>query len=120
MSKILVVDDDHVSQRILGYTLKKAGHNIIIAFNGQEALNQLSQNMVDLVITDLSMPGMDGFELITLLRSDVRYQNLPVVMLTSSGQDEDREIARQKGITHFLTKPASSQELLGIVKRLLP
>jgi CheY-like chemotaxis protein len=120
MATILVVDDNAVSQRMLGYTLHKNGHTVIIASNGVQALERLAENAaVDLVMTDIAMPEMDGIELIERIRAQAQYHALPIIVLTASGMDDDRILARQVGVTDFLTKPASSRELIETVARYL-
>jgi CheY-like chemotaxis protein len=119
MATILVVDDNAVNLRMMGYTLQKNGHTIITALNGREALDRLNETFVDLVLTDLTMPEMDGLTLLMHVRADQRYGHLPVIMLTASGQDEDRHTAREAGANEFLTKPTSSRELADTVNRLL-
>lgn len=119
MATILVVDDYPVIQRILSLTLQINNHDVLTAGNGLEALDILSHSHVDLIITDVSMPEMDGLALLSHLRSTEPYQQLPVIVLTAIGQDEVREVAAQKGASGFLTKPTSSQELIEIVRNYL-
>jgi two-component system, chemotaxis family, chemotaxis protein CheY len=119
MAVIMVVDDDSIGQRMLGYTLQKNGHRVVQAMNGVQALERLAETAVDLIITDLNMPEMDGPTLLKQLRADDRYKDLPIVMLTASGQDHDRVEARAAGATDFLTKPTSSRELIETVSRIL-
>jgi CheY-like chemotaxis protein len=120
MATILIVEDHPVTQRVLTYTLQKLGHGVILAVNGREALDRLAETPVDLVISDIAMPEMDGMTLLKHMRADVRYQALPVVVLTASGQDHDLHEARAAGANAFLTKPTSSRELAETVGRLLP
>jgi CheY-like chemotaxis protein len=115
MATILIVEDYPVTQRVLSLTLKNNGHDAVIAGNGIEALERLAEISVDMALVDIAMPEMDGIELLHRLRSDARYQSLPVVMLTASGQDEDRSMALAAGANGFLTKPASSRELIDTV-----
>lgn len=119
MATILVVEDHDVTRRVLSYTLKKDGHTVITAENGLDALDQLAETAVDLAIVDIAMPKMNGIALLRNLRADDNYHNLPIVMLTASGDDEDRLIARDEGANDFLTKPASSRELTATVNRVL-
>ncbi|MCA0457390.1 MAG: response regulator [Chloroflexi bacterium] len=117
MAKILIVEDYPVTQRVLSLTLKNSGHEVQIANHGLEALQQLDSGSVDLALVDIAMPEMDGLELLRHLRNDARYQELPVIMLTASGQDEDRAIALTIGADGFLSKPTSSRELLDTINR---
>ena len=119
MATILIVDDSPVSQRLLGYTLQRCGHEIVMAAHGREAIELLADRPIDLVISDLAMPEVDGLTLLRLIRADGRYQDLPIVMLTASGQDQDRLSAQGAGASDFLTKPTSSRELIETVGRLV-
>jgi CheY-like chemotaxis protein len=119
MATILVVDDDRISRRVLGYTLKQNGHVVEPAEHGGHALERLAEQSFDLVIADLSMPVMDGLTLLQRLRADDRYKQLPVIMLTASGQDEAYAAAGVAGASDCLTKPVGSRELVDVVARLL-
>jgi CheY-like chemotaxis protein len=116
---ILVVDDYAVSQRLLRQILQKGGYQVAIAEDGYRALAQIEANAFDLVVLDVSMPRMDGMQVLTKLRSDERFKNLPVIMLTASGDDQIRENAKKVGANAFLTKPSSSSEVLSTIKMLL-
>ncbi len=116
MATILIVDDSPTVRRMLEFTLRKQGYTVLAAMNGLEALAKLAETAVDLVITDVSMPELDGISLLRQIRADARWHTLPVVMLTVSGQVEDQMEAQQHGANGFLTKPASSSELLGTVR----
>ena len=119
MQTILVVDDSSVIRRILSHTLKRNGYTAITATNGYEALDVLRQTSVDLVIADLAMPEMDGLTLLRLLRADADLCMIRLIMLTTSGQDHDRQEAQAAGVNDFLTKPTSSRDLLATVSRIL-
>lgn len=121
MSKecILIVDDEPNNQRILSYTLNKAGYETIVAGDGEAALELFAENDFHLAILDVSMPVMDGITLLQRLRAMSQYAYLPVVILTGSGDDDERVRAEQIGIQGFLTKPVSSKMVLEIVASLL-
>jgi CheY-like chemotaxis protein len=119
MAHILIADDSLIIQRILSLTLRRAGYEVLIADDGQIALEMLASGPVDVLIADLSMPEVDGIELLRRVRADLRHAVLPVVMLTASGQEHDREVASAVGASAFLTRPASSSELLATLERLL-
>jgi two-component system chemotaxis response regulator CheY len=99
--------------------LQNLGYRVVQALNGHEALAALAQAPVDLVVTDLAMPEMDGIALVRALRADARYRHLPVIMLTSSGLEADVQPAEIEGVDRFLTKPVSSHELREMVTGLL-
>ena len=117
MSIILIVYDSPIVRRTLGFTLKKSGYTVLEAAHGADALDKLAKTAVDLVISDMTMPEVDGLTLLQRLRADKRYKNLPVVMHTASGQNQDRLRAEQEGADGFLTKPASSRELIAIASQ---
>jgi CheY-like chemotaxis protein len=119
MAVILIVEDYPVTQRVLSLTLKNNGHEAVVAANGLEALERLAETPFDLALVDIAMPEMDGIELLRHLRDDARYQSLPIIMLTASGQDDDRSMALSMGANGFLTKPASSRELIETVTQFI-
>lgn len=119
MASILIVDDYTVTQRVISYLLQKNGHSVAIASNGSEALVKLANTLYDLAIIDVAMPGMDGLTLLRHIRADTGLNSLPIIMLTASGDDQHRVAATSAGVEAFLTKPASSRELLGTVNRCL-
>ena len=118
-TRILVVDDEPNNQRILNYTLNKAGYETLTAGNGEAALNLLHEKSADLAILDVAMPGMDGITLLHHIRTIQQYENLPVIILTGSGDDSERIRAEEAGVQSFLTKPASSKTILDTVNHLL-
>lgn len=117
--KILIVDDEPNNQRILTYTLNKAGYESIALGNGNNTLQWIQTNAPDLAILDVSMPDMDGITLLQHIRAMPQYSCLPVVILTGSGDDEERLRAEKLGIQGFLTKPTSSKTVLGLISNLL-
>jgi CheY-like chemotaxis protein len=119
MATILVVDDSSVSRYLLSYTLSRAGHNVITLACGFEALGKLATEAIDLVIADLQMPGMDGITLTSQIRGSAGTSQVKLLMLTASGKEQDREAAQAAGVNDFLTKPASSRDLVAAVEHLL-
>ncbi len=119
MATILVVDDNAVSQRLLAHTLRKYNHTVLTVSSAAAALGELNTQSFDLVITDLAMPEMDGIALLKTIHAETRWLNLPVIMLTASGEDHDRLVAREAGAAGFLTKPTSSNELVETVNQCL-
>lgn len=119
MATILATDDDPIIQRILGHTLKKEGHTVILASHGFEALDLLAENTVDLIIIDLLMPHMDGLTLLNRIRNHQTCGNLPVIMLTAKGMDSAQLMNNPDRIDALLNKPTSSRELVETVNHLL-
>ncbi|TEU15444.1 MAG: response regulator [Anaerolineales bacterium] len=115
--KILVVDDDSFILRLVSYILETEGYTVVTAADGREALGLLAEHQPDLVICDISMPELDGFATIEAIRADPETQELPVIMLTSRGQERDMQRAREVSADDYLTKPFSSSQVLESVAR---
>lgn len=116
-TRILVVDDEPHMARLASYVLEKAGYEVRQANGGLEALACLEAEEPDLVLCDIMMPDMDGFELVCTIRADLRWRHLPVIMLTALGQESDLNRAKEAGANGYLTKPFSSSQILSEVRR---
>ncbi|MEB3211203.1 MAG: response regulator [Leptolyngbyaceae bacterium] len=117
---ILVVDDAVTIRRTLSLSLSRAGFRVLQARDGREALDQLQQtSSVNLVICDIEMPNMNGFEFLTHRRQDRELAGIPTVMLTSRGNDKHRWLAKQLGATAYFTKPYLEQEFLSTIKDMI-
>ena len=119
MTHILIVDDDTNNQRILSYTLRKAGYEVSVAGNGAEGLTALSGCLIDLAIIDLAMPVMDGLTMLRSMRNGPSPCDIPVIMLTASGDDSVRTAVEAESVNGYLTKPSSSRILLEKIKQIL-
>ncbi len=115
MAKILIVDDTVITHRLLDLMLSQDHHISFSAHNGLEAKALLSETRFDMVITDINMPYMDGLALLDWVREQGRFQELPVIVLTASGQEQIKESAVSRGATGFLNQPFSSWELKKMV-----
>jgi chemotaxis family two-component system sensor histidine kinase/response regulator PixL len=113
---ILVIDDSLTARQTLALTLEKAGHHVLQARDGREALAQLHQTPVQAVFCDVEMPVMNGFEFLEQCRKDYPKADLPVIMLTSRSGDKHRQIAELMGASAYLTKPYLEQDLLGTLQ----
>jgi two-component system chemotaxis response regulator CheY len=120
MANILVVDDAYANHRLIGIMLKRNSHTITSAYNGLEALNYLVNSQVDMLITDINMPIMDGLTLLEHLRADGKHHDMPVIVITASGQEYLQRMAAERGASAFLTQPFSSWELNRAVSDCLP
>jgi two-component system, chemotaxis family, chemotaxis protein CheY len=118
MSTILIVDDDQACQRLSSFILA-ADHTVITADDGSQALDRLAHSPVDLVITDLAMPVMDGLALLRHVRATLHYASLPVIVMTSSTHEQDHRRVCEAGADAFMPKPAEPDDLLGLVRDLL-
>ncbi|NCO34227.1 MAG: two-component system response regulator [Armatimonadetes bacterium CG2_30_59_28] len=117
--KILVTDDEMPVVRIIKTNLELEGFQVVTAFNGEEALSQVQTEKPDLVILDVMMPKMDGWEVLARLKGDPATEDLPVVMLTALSQIEDMDRGARLGNDCYLTKPFDPTELISMVRRLL-
>ena len=117
---VLAVDDSKTMRDMVTFTLKEAGYNALEAEDGKAALNVLSGNAVDAVITDLNMPNMNGFELIRALRSDPKHKFTPILMLTTEGDDTKKQEGKSAGATGWLVKPFNPQKLVEVIKKVCP
>jgi two-component system, chemotaxis family, chemotaxis protein CheY len=119
MSKILVVDDSVTMRQMIAFTLEKAGHEVELADNGNTALIACDKERFDLVITDINMPGMGGFELIKELRMRQATRTKPILVLTTEGDAEKKAAGRAAGATGWIVKPFNPQALLDVLPRVL-
>ena len=117
--KILVVDDCDTTRKLLSYIIRERGYKIISATNGIEALEVMATNSVDLIVTDLNMPQMDGYELSKSLRAQDTTREIPIIMVTTEAGDADRKAGLEAGGTTYLSKPISPQRLLYEIEKLI-
>lgn len=119
--KVLVVDDSPTIIKFVAFSLKSNGFEVISAADGMDALEKLShlEAGVDLVITDLNMPNVDGYELIATLRQNPRFRKLPIIILSSEQSEQDKVKGRQAGADAYLVKPFKSTALLETIGKLL-
>jgi two-component system, chemotaxis family, chemotaxis protein CheY len=119
MSTILIVDDYAPNHRLMSFVLEQHGYAVAAASNGQQALERMESATVDLVLTDLSMPKMDGLALASAIRADSRYAGIPIIIVTASTREQDQARASGIGANAFLTKPVDSTDLVHEVDRLI-
>jgi chemotaxis family two-component system sensor histidine kinase/response regulator PixL len=117
---VLVVDDAVALRRTLALTLERAGCRVLQARDGREAIEQLQQSpSVNLVVCDIEMPNMNGFEFLSCRRQDLKISKIPVVMLTSRSNDKHRWLAMQLGATAYFTKPYLEQDFVAAIKQII-
>ncbi|MBB6051485.1 response regulator transcription factor [Armatimonas rosea] len=119
MARILAVDDEPNIVRLIQVNLERMGYTVETANNGVQALEKIRANRPDLVVSDVMMPEMDGFELLSSIRRDPALETLPVIMLTAKTQDKDVLSGYSRGADMYLTKPFNPMELISFVKRIL-
>jgi chemosensory pili system protein ChpA (sensor histidine kinase/response regulator) len=113
---VLVVDDSITVRRVTQRLLKREGYRVTMAADGLQALEKLQEELPAVVLSDIEMPRMDGFDLARNIRGDERLRGLPIIMITSRIAEKHREHAKELGVDHYLGKPYSEDELLGLVR----
>lgn len=117
--KILVVDDERSIVRLVQINLERQGYEVVTAYDGKEALDKVESERPDMLVLDVMMPFMDGFEVLEAMKKDPRNRDIPIIMLTAKAQDADVYQGWAKGVHSYLTKPFNPMELLSFVKRIL-
>lgn len=121
MSKTaLVVDDSATIRKMLSLALEKVGFEALTGGDGEQGLAQLTGQRVDLIITDLNMPVMDGLAFIRAVRAREEYQNVPILMLTTESQVDVKAAGREAGATGWLVKPFNAEMLLQVIRKVVP
>ncbi|MCE5281649.1 MAG: response regulator [Deltaproteobacteria bacterium] len=120
MGKIIMTVDDSASVRqMVGFTLRDAGYEVMEASDGRDALAKLNGKTVQMVITDLNMPNLDGIGLIKFLRGSAAYKFIPIIMLTTESQTDKKQEGKAAGATGWIVKPFKPDQLLAVVRKVL-
>ncbi len=114
---ILVVDDSPTIRKLVGATLKKRHYQVIAAADGMEALSKLNDELPDLILLDITMPRMDGYQLCKIIRGNKETKDIPVIMLSGKDGFFDKVRGRMAGSTEYMTKPFKPKMLLQMVKK---
>ena len=112
---VMIVDDSLTVRKIAGRLLSREGYHVVTAKDGVDALEQLLDVVPDVMLVDIEMPRMDGFDLTRNVRADARLKNVPIIMITSRTAEKHRSYAREIGVNHYLGKPYQEDELLGLI-----
>ncbi len=118
-TKILIIEDEKDIVELLFYNLRKESFEVDFAYNGEEGLTKIRNNSYDLVILDLMLPGIGGFELCKILREDPKTSHTPIIMLTARTLESDKILGLELGADDYITKPFSFRELIARIKALL-
>lgn len=117
--QVLIVDDAPNIVLSLEFLMKKEGYEVLSVSNGEEAMAAVAEKIPDLILLDVMMPKMDGYEVCQALREKPEWQDIKIIMLTAKGRDVEREKGLALGADDYITKPFATQELMEKVKRLL-
>jgi two-component system chemotaxis response regulator CheY len=117
---IMVVDDSSSMRQMVNFALARGGYQVVEAPDGADALAKSASQKMDLIITDLNMPNMDGIQLIRLLRAAAPYRFTPIVLLTTESQQQKKMEGKAAGATGWIVKPFQVEQLLAVVKRVCP
>ena len=117
--RILTVDDSSTFRKVLAHSLQRAGYEVVATADAEEALDLLDDTVVDMVITDLTMPGLNGIELTRAIRSRFDLASVPVVVLSTAGEEESLKAGREAGASAWIVKPFEPEKLISIINQLL-
>lgn len=121
MPNILVVEDSPTMRQLISFAIKRVPNSHVVeATDGVDALKKLSSEKIDLILADINMPVMDGLKLVSLVRGNPTYKDIPIIIVTTEGAEEDRKRALAIGANAYLPKPIQTQELIKLVNGLLP
>ncbi|HEY5513044.1 MAG TPA: response regulator [Geomonas sp.] len=120
MAKVIMTADDSASVRqMVSFTLKQGGYEVVEAVDGKDALQKLAGRKVDMLITDLNMPNLDGIGLIKGARALASCKFIPIIMLTTESQDSRKQEGKSAGATGWIVKPFKPEQLMAVVKKVL-
>jgi CheY-like chemotaxis protein len=117
-AQVLIVEDEAHIAESLGFVLEREGYTVATVPDGEAALQRLRGGLPDLLILDVMLPGLNGFEVLKAIKSDPRLSALPVILLTARTQPRDREMAESIGAAAYLTKPFSNRDIVAMVRQL--
>ena len=120
MQKILVVDDNEMNRDMVGRRLERRGYEVVVAVDGQEGVDMAHSEKPDLILMDLSLPILNGWEATRQLKQDTKTNGIPIIALTAHAMASDRESAIEAGCDDYDTKPLEFSRLIGKIHALLP
>jgi len=117
--KILVVDDDPTTRKVLSLYLKAKGYEVVTAENGLDAQEKLGTNTVNLIMSDINMPFMDGIEFVKNVRANPEWAQIPVLMVSTESDSEEKQKAASAGANGYLVKPVTAEMVTNTIKKML-
>lgn len=118
-NSVLIAEDEPHLVELLTFILEREGYSAAAVYDGEAAVDELRRKTPDVMILDLMLPKLDGYEVLKAIRADSNLSDLPVLMLTAKGQDRDRRVAEDLGVNAFITKPFSNREVVDCVAGLV-
>lgn len=118
-TRVLIAEDDAHIVELLTFVLEREGYEVSAELDGESALARLREGAPDLLILDVMLPRLNGFEVLKALRADAALRRLPVIVLTAKGQAQDRRTAEEIGVEAFMTKPFSNRDVVEAVRRVV-
>lgn len=118
--RVLIAEDEPHIVESLSFVLQRSGYDVSSVLDGEAAMARLHSEPPDVVILDVMLPKLNGFEVLKRLKSDPALSSIPVIILTAKGQTQDRRMAEEIGVDGFMTKPFSNREIVDEVRRLAP
>jgi len=118
-AKILLVDDEPSIVKMVGKRLEVEGFEVSVAMDGQEGLRKAQAESPELIILDVMLPKLNGYEVCTMLKQDTRYQKIPIVMFTAKAQEKDEKLGLECGANVYMRKPFKAQALVETIRALL-
>jgi len=116
---VLLADDSEMVRNFHSYVLKNAGYKIVSAIDGADALEKLLMNNIDLVATDINMPNMDGYELVKRIRAMAEYEDMPIIIVSTESESQDKQKGYDAGANVYIIKPTSPDQLVESVNLLI-
>ena len=118
--RILLVDDEPSIVKMVGKRLEVEGFDVVVAMDGQDGLTKAQAEHPDLIVLDLMLPKLNGYEVCTMLKQDARYQKIPIILFSAKAQEKDEKLGMECGANAYVRKPFRAQELLEKIRALLP
>ncbi|NJC89321.1 MAG: response regulator [Desulfuromonas sp.] len=118
--RVMAVDDSATVRQVLHMTLEGAGYEVVEAIDGKDALDKLGRTSVDMMVTDLNMPNMDGIDLIKHVRQSPGNRFMPIIMLTTESQPEKKQEGKAAGASGWIVKPFKPEQLLAVIRMICP
>lgn len=117
--KILIVDDDKTTRKLLSLYLKGKGYEIVTAENGLDAMEKLGMDNINLIVSDMNMPYMDGIELTKTLKTDPAWKHIPIIMVTTEADEDEKVKALEAGVDDYLVKPTNADQITDSIKKII-